>query len=78
MTLSVLNHVGPVLESGEYFVVEDSIITPMGYAHMYDGGPLRAIKEFLAANRDFEIDRNYCDFFGRNATWNLDGYLRRR
>jgi cephalosporin hydroxylase len=58
--------------------VEDSVATAMGYAHIYDGGPLRAIQEFLPAHPEFEIDRSYCDFFGHNNTWNVNGYLRRR
>ena len=78
MTLAVLDHLGPLLESGEYIAVEDSVATAMGYAHIYDGGPLRAIQEFLAAHPEFEIDRSYCDFFGHNNTWNVNGYLRRR
>jgi len=78
MTLAVLNHLGPLLEAGEYIAVEDSVATAMGHAHLYDGGPLRAIHEFLAAHPEFEIDRSYCDFFGRNNTWNVNGYLRRR
>ena len=78
MTLAVLDHLGPLLESGEYIAVEDSVVTAMGYAHLYDGGPLRAIQEFLAAHPQFEIDRSYCDFFGHNITWNVNGYLRRR
>src|SRR5438034_3321271 len=78
MTLAVLNHLGPLLESGEYIAVEDSVVTAMGYAHLYDGGPLRAIQEFLASHPEFEIDRSYCDFFGHNNTWNVNGYLRRR
>jgi cephalosporin hydroxylase len=40
----------------------------MGYAHLYDGGPLRAIQKFLAVHPEFEIDRSYCDFFTSSAT----------
>jgi cephalosporin hydroxylase len=50
----------------------------MGYAHLYEGGPLRALAEFLVAHPEFEIDRSYCDFFGHNVTSNVNGYLRRR
>jgi cephalosporin hydroxylase len=78
MTLAVLEHLGPLMAPGEYIAVEDSVMTAMGHAHLYDGGPLRAIDEFLAAHPEFEIDRSYCDFFGRNTTWNVNGYLRRR
>ena len=44
----------------------------------YDGGPLRAIRDFLARSGGrFEVDRSLCDYFGHNVTWNVDGYLRR-
>jgi cephalosporin hydroxylase len=44
----------------------------------YDGGPLRAIHEFLARAGDrYEVDRTLCDYYGTNVTWNVDGYLRR-
>jgi cephalosporin hydroxylase len=77
MTMSVLEHVAPVVRSGEYIVVEDGIMSPMNAAHLYDGGPLRATREFLKKHSEFEVDRTYCDYYGRNVTWNIDGYLRR-
>jgi cephalosporin hydroxylase len=50
----------------------------MRVADSYDGGPLRAIHEFLARTAPrYEIDRSLCDYFGPNVTWNVDGYLRR-
>jgi cephalosporin hydroxylase len=66
------------LEPGEYIVVEDGILTDMRVAELYDGGPLRAIHEFLGATGGrYVVDRDFCDYFGRNVTWNVDGYLRR-
>ncbi|MEA3004119.1 MAG: hypothetical protein QOH81_2907 [Sphingomonadales bacterium] len=77
-TLSVLGFFDPHLAAGDYLVVEDGILTDMGVAPDYEGGPLRAIHAFLAAAPGrYEIDRNYCDHFGRNVTWNVDGWLRR-
>ena len=59
-------------------VFEDGILTAMRVPELYDGGPLRAIHEFLARNEGrYEIDRTFCDYFCRNVTWNVDGYLRR-
>ena len=76
--LSVLNFFLRWLSSGEYIVVEDGILSDMLVADHYEGGPLRAINEFLRINRDrYIIDRAYCDYFGYNVTWNIDGYLRR-
>lgn len=78
-TLAVLRFFDPLMRSGEYIVVEDANVTDMGDDERFDGGPGRAIEEFLAANGDrYEIDRNYCDRFGHNYTGNPNGYLRRR
>ena len=50
----------------------------MGYAASFGGGPLAAIERFLRGHgAKYEIGRTYCDWFGRNATWNVNGYLRR-
>lgn len=77
MTVAVLKHFAPLMESGEYIVVEDAIMHEMNLDEQYDGGPRRAIREFLEGNRDYVIDRDYCDYFGENVTWNVNGYLRR-
>jgi cephalosporin hydroxylase len=59
-----------------YFIVEDGVIDELGYPG-YNGGPLRAIDEFLHNNENFFIDRGYCNFYGYNATFNPNGYLRK-
>lgn len=75
---SVLEFFDPWLRPGEYIVVEDGILEAMRVPQLYGGGPLHAIRAFLArAGRRYEIDRSLCDYFGRNVTWNVDGYLRR-
>lgn len=77
-TLAVLCFFDRHLVLGDYIVVEDGILTDMRVAADYDGGPLRAIREFLAgAPGRYEIDRRFCDYFGRNVTWAVDGWLRR-
>lgn len=77
-TAAVLDFFDSWLRPGEYIVIEDGILTAMRAAGTYDGGPLRAIHEFLARTGGrYEIDRTLCDFYGRNVTWNVDGYLRR-
>jgi cephalosporin hydroxylase len=58
-------------------IVEDGIVSELGVAHSFNGGPLRAIREFLKSTSDFVVDRHWCDFYGRNATWNVNGYLKR-
>ena len=77
-TAAVLEYFHRWLRPGEYIVIEDGILSDMRVADQYDGGPLRAIHEFLERERGrYEIDRALCDYFGRNVTWNVDGYLRR-
>lgn len=76
--LAALRFFDPWLKPGEYIVIEDGIISDMGDAHRYGGGPVPAIHRFLGERPGFYvIDRTYCDWFGRNVTWNTDGYLRR-
>ena len=77
-TAAVLDFFDGWLRPGEYIVIEDGILTAMRAGERYDGGPLRAIHAFLARTRGrYEIDRTLCDYYGRNVTWNVDGYLRR-
>jgi cephalosporin hydroxylase len=77
-TAAVLEFFDPWLRKGEYVVIEDGILSEMRVADLYDGGPLRAMEEFLAKRPGrYEVDRGLCDYFGRNVTWNVDGYLRR-
>jgi cephalosporin hydroxylase len=77
-TLAVLRFFDKWLRPGEYIVVEDGIVTDMRVPELYDGGPRQAIQEFLRAHGDrYAIDRTYCDYFGHNVTWNVDGFLRR-
>tara|TARA_R110000868_G_scaffold10697_8_gene51975 strand:+ start:4251 stop:5381 length:1131 start_codon:yes stop_codon:yes gene_type:complete len=78
LSISVLNFFEKWLEPGEYICVEDGIADTFSVEERYDGGPNRAIKEFLTeTSGDFEIDKKYCDYFGYNVTWNTNGYLRR-
>ena len=60
-----------------YFIIEDGALNHIGLEKDYDGGPLRAIGEFLPDNLNFQIDRKWCDFFGKNATFNPNGYIKR-
>lgn len=75
--LGVLKKFSPLLKKGDYFIVEDGIVDKLGKKRAYNGGPQRAIKEFLNTNTDFEIDRKWCDFFGTNTTFNTNGYLQK-
>jgi cephalosporin hydroxylase len=77
-TAAVLEFFDAWLCPGEYIVIEDGILSDMRVAELYDGGPLRAIEAFLEKRgSSYEVDRGLCDYFGRNVTWNVNGYLRR-
>jgi cephalosporin hydroxylase len=78
-TLAVLRFFDPLLRSGEYIVIEDANMTEMGTDAGHDGGPARAICEFLGTRgADYVIDDRYCDLYGINVTENPNGYLRRK
>ena len=69
-TAAVMSFFNPLLNNGEYMVIEDVMTAPNETG--------KALHEFLAAHpNDYLVDRNYCDFFGVNVTWCVNGYLRR-
>jgi len=78
-TLAVMRFFDPLLQSGEYLVIEDAEIIHTGQDKEREGGPARAIAEFLRDRGNaYEIDTRYCDQYGRNVTGNLNGYLRKK
>lgn len=77
-TLGALHKFAPIVSPGSYLIVEDGIINELGLKRDYHGGPLRAIRDFLKVNKDFKVDRHWCDFFGKNATFNVNGYLKKQ
>jgi len=66
-----------IINISSYFIVEDGILDQLGWKVNYNGGPNKAIKEFLSKTDSFIIDRKWCDLFGTNATFNTNGYLKR-
>jgi cephalosporin hydroxylase len=59
-------------------LVEDGIMTAAGVAERYGGGPHAPIMQFLRERPGrYEIDSRYCNWFGLNVTWNVNGFLRR-
>lgn len=79
---AVLNYFDPLLAPGDYVIVEDGAFRAEGdlSAAASDlSPPSRAIDAFLARrSQDYEIDGAICDRFGYNATFNFNGWLRRR
>lgn len=77
---SVLDFFEPRMQSGEYIVIEDGIVAdlPDKKYLAYDNGPNRAVAAFLARTQGrYEIDTALCDHFGRNFTYNPNGWLKR-
>ena len=66
------------MQAGEYILVEDGIVDSFGKPDRFNGGPNKAVSEFMAEKAGtYELDTEYNDFFGYNASWNTNGYLKR-
>ncbi len=76
-TVAALNKFAPFITKNSYFIAEDGIVTELGKEKEFNGGPQKAVAEYIKKNSDFIVDRKYCDFFGQNATFNVNGYLKR-
>jgi cephalosporin hydroxylase len=78
--IRIADFIHPLLQSGDYFVVEDGVISDL-YPEAYPNatsGPHMGIRHLLEKHRDaYLIDRFYCDMFGYNATWCTNGFLKR-
>lgn len=77
-TRNVLAFFHAHLRPNEYVVVEDGIVSDMGGDAQYNGGPGRALLEFLTQHAgEYAIDTQYCDYFGHNFTWCTNGFIRK-
>lgn len=77
-SIAVLRFFHPMLQVGEYIVVEDGVISDLTEDAGCNSGPHRALKEFLKLHQGhYEIDGDYCDFFGYNVTWCTNGFLKK-
>ena len=76
-TLATLNKFAPFVSKDSYFIVEDGIVNELGWEKEFNGGPQKALKEFLERNSSFIVDKKWCNFFGVNATFNVNGYLKK-
>jgi len=70
-------YMADVVSVNSYLIVEDGALIHIGLTKDYGGGPVRAIEEFMTQNDDYIIDRKWCDFFGTNATFNTNGFLKK-
>jgi len=76
-TRDALEKFSSFVTKNSYFIAEDGIVNELGREKEFNGGPQKAVAEFIKKNKDFIIDRKWCDFFGPNATFNVNGYLKR-
>ena len=76
-SLAAMKKFAPIVTQNSYMIIEDGIVSKLGIEKDFRGGPLKAIKEFMSDNKDFVIDRKWCDMFGTNATFNVEGYLKK-
>lgn len=66
------------MEPGDILAIEDGVLDELGMSDKYDGGPNRAISDYLTHHPDsFQVVTEFCDMFGTNATYNPNGYLRK-
>jgi cephalosporin hydroxylase len=77
-TLEVLEKFGPVVNVGSYLIVEDTLADISGERPHLEGGPIRAVDEYLSAHAEFENDPWWQDFFGPGVTNCQRGFLRRK
>lgn len=76
-TLDVMNKFHSIVSKDSYFIIEDGIVNALGREKEFDGGPLKAIREFLPNHTNYTVERKWCDMFGKNATFNVNGYLKK-
>lgn len=75
--IETISKFSSVVNKDSYLIVEDGIIDKLGWKRKYNGGPNKAIKEFILDNKNYIIDRKWCDLFGINATFNTNGFLKK-
>lgn len=76
-TLKAIEKFSSIVTDGSYLIVEDGIIDALGWTMQYNGGPVKAIAEFLQNHSEFQIDYKWINMFGQNATFNTNGYLKK-
>lgn len=76
-TLGAMRKFNQIVSKNSYLIVEDGIIDDLGRTKEFNGGPLRAINEFLLDDVNFSPEYKWINFFGENATFNPLGYLKK-
>lgn len=76
-TLEAIQKFKDLVSLNSYLIVEDGIVDNMGWSKSYGGGPVKAINEFLETNKNFKLDVYWENFFGKSATFNTKGFLKK-
>ena len=67
----------PAVSPGSLYIVEDGALLKSGQGWRYGGGPVKAVRDFMAKNPGVYLEeRLWNDFFGKNSSGNWRGYLR--
>lgn len=76
--MAALNFFAAEMQANDVLIIEDGVLDDLGLSEQYQGGPNRALADYLNHHVDvFSILEEYCDFFGYNSTYNPNGFLRR-
>src|SRR5271165_1755513 len=75
-TCAAIGFFADAMLPGDVLVIEDGVLAELGLSEQHQGGPNRAVGEFLTAYPTcFRVMDEYCDMFGRNGTYNPNAYL---
>lgn len=73
--LAAIEYLDGFMQPGDVLVVEDGIVADLGIAQQFEGGPNRAVQQFIAKRPgQYRLLTEFCDFWGENVTWNPNGY----
>ena len=73
--VAAISYLDQFMQSGDVLVVEDGIVSDLGIAARYEGGPNVAVQQFISERPgQYRLLTEYCDFWGQNVTWNPNGY----
>ena len=77
-SLAAMKFFDTMLSAGDVMIIEDGVLDELGLGDQFSGGPNRAVATFIdSVPHRYRIMTEYCDFYGLNATYNPNGYLKR-
>lgn len=80
-TKAILEYFHSFLQPADYLVVEDGVVAQLRSPQyrQYEDGPNRAVRDLLLRwPEQYQIDTEFCDFFGHNVTYCPNAWLVRR